>query len=170
MQWRDAIAVLVGAGFLWLVGKSLFMESKRRSEIPLRGKFAAASEWLEENGYHIIRVRQRGEWIGYYGERAYKKSLIADFIVRQGARYYAVKLVSSRDRGVTGVKLRDQWFPVYVAFGVEGILHVDVESEKVHVVDFDVKSPRYVVWRKAVNRGLWFLSGAIVTLAWLHGR
>lgn len=170
MGWQDFIAMLFGAIVVYWLVKSMFAQWFRQPTVPLRGKLSAARDWLEENGYHIIRVRERGEWIGYYGERAFKKTLIADFIVRQGAKHYAVKLVGSRDQGVNGVKLRDQWFPLFAAFRVDSILHIDVDKEKIQVIDFDLKQPSYVLWRTALNRGLWFAAGAIVALAWFHGR
>ncbi|MCL6594107.1 MAG: hypothetical protein K6T31_09040, partial [Alicyclobacillus sp.] len=102
--------------------------------------------------------------------RRFVRPLVADFIVRQGARYYAVRLARPRDPLVSGVKLRDEWYPLYVALGVHGILHVDVEEEQVQVVDFEVRQPSYLAWRRMVNRSLWFLGGALAALAWLHSR
>jgi hypothetical protein len=170
MQWRDLFTMLLCIGIVYWLGKSLFMGRKRGGETPLRGKLSTARDWLEENGYQIVRVRERGEWIGYYGDKSFKKSLIADFVVRKGPKYYAVKLLQSRDQGVNGVKMRDQWFPLYVAFGVHGILHIDVDEERVQVIDFEWKSPQYVRWKTVVNRSLWFLLGVLVAMAWLHGR
>jgi hypothetical protein len=170
MGLRDALVVLLCAGIvLWFV-RSIFSQWRNRSETPLRGKLSAAREWLEANGYRVLRVRERGEWIGYYGDKEFKRSLIADFIVRKGAKYYAVKLVQSRERGVNGAKLRDLWFPLYTAFQVQGILHVDVDQERVQVIDFEIKYPSYVLWRTVVNRSLWFLAGAVLALVWFHGR
>lgn len=170
MGWRDVFALLMCAGIVYWLVKSIFSQLRHRSETPLRGKLSAARDWLEANGYRIIRVRERGEWVGYYGDKAFKKSLIADFVVRKGAKSYAVKLVQSRDQGVNGVKLRDLWFPLYTAFHVQGILHLDVDQERVHVIDFEIKRPSYVLWRTVFNRMLWFLAGAVVALAWFHGQ
>lgn len=171
MQIREAFALMIGVGVLLLVVRSILQQWRSRAPgTPLRGKFKAAEEWLEGNGYHIIRVRDRGEWTGFYGDRQFRKQLIADFIVRQGAKTYAVKLVSARERSVNGSKLRDTWFPMSIVFGVKGILHVDVENERVHIVDFELKSPRRVIWAKVINRGLWLLSGMLIALTWMHGR
>ncbi|MDQ0188372.1 hypothetical protein JI721_15635 [Alicyclobacillus cycloheptanicus] len=171
MQLREAFALMIGLGVLLLVARSIINQWRGRGAgTPLRGKFKAAQEWLEANGYHILRVRDRGEWTGYYGTRAFHKHLIADFIVRQGGKTYVVKLASAREKGMNGAKLRDTWYPMYVVFGVKGILHVDVENEQVQVVDFEVKPPPHVVWSKVINRALWLLSGMLIALVWMHSR
>lgn len=171
MQLRDVFALMIGLGILLLVTRSIIGQWRgRHTGTPLRGKHKAAHEWLEANGYQILRVRERGEWTGYYGARQFQKHLIADFIVRQGGKTYVVKLANARENGVNGAKLRDTWFPMYVVFGVKGILHVDVENEQAQLVDFDVKSPAYVVWSKIINRSLWLLSGMLIALVWLHNR
>lgn len=171
MQLREAFALLIGLGVLLLVARSIVHQvGSSNAGTPLRGKFKAAEAWLEENGYHIIRVRDRGAWTGYYGERQFNRQLIADFIVRQGAKTYAVKLASAREPSVNGARLRDTWFPMYVVFGVKGILHIDVEHEQVRVVDFELKPPRRVVWAKVINRALWLLAGMLIALTWMHGR
>jgi hypothetical protein len=171
MGWQVAIAIVIGAAFVLLVVRSMFQQWRSPDEqTPLRGRLSAAREWLEANGYQVVQVRARSEWIGYYDAREFRKQLIADFIVRQGAKYYAVKVASGRETGINGAKLRDQWYPLYTAFQVHGILHIDLDREQAHMVDFDLKPPRYVIWRKAVNRGLWLLSGVVIAFAWLHMR
>ncbi|MCL6453210.1 MAG: hypothetical protein K6T78_06210 [Alicyclobacillus sp.] len=170
MQWQDAIAVLIGCALVFLVARSMFSQWGGGKETPIRGKLRAASEWLEENDYRILRVRQRAEWTGYYDARAFRKQLIADFIVRKGARTYAVKVMNAREQEVSGQRMRDQWQPLVEAFHVNGVLHIDLDREQVHEIDFSIQSPRYVVWQKLANRALWMLLGALAALLWLHGR
>jgi len=170
MQWRDGLAIVIGSIFVLWVSKSILLHVRQGAhETPLRGKLSAARDWLEENGYTIVRVRDRVEWVGYYDEKEYKKQFIADFIVRQGPKYYAVKVQNSRDKGVSGQKLRDNWYPLFVNFAVHGVLHLDVDAERAHVIDFDIHRPSYVRWRIFINRSLWFAAGMVVALAWLHG-
>lgn len=169
MEWKDFGAIFVGVVFLYIVIRSITQHYRSSEATPLRGKHRAAQEWLEENGYKVIRVRERGSWEGYYDRRAFEKQLIADFVVRQGGKYYAVKVMNSRDKQVSGQKLRDQWFPLFVAFGVDGVLHIDVDSEQVHTVDFSLRTPSYARWRRLTNRGLWLLSGIFIALAFFRG-
>lgn len=169
MQLHVLFALLIGVGVLLLVGHSIVSQWRTADKgVPLRGKYRAAMEWLEANGYRVIRTRERSTWVGYYGERQFQKQLIADFVVRQGAKTYAVKLASAREKGISGAKLRDSWFPLFVLYGVQGILHVDVEHEVVQIVDFDMKPPSRVVWARVINRSLWLLAGALLTLVVLH--
>ncbi len=168
MQWRDLFALAGCLAMVYWLGKSVFF-SKRPTEVPLRGKLSAARNWLDDNGYQIVRVRDRVEFAAFYGDKEYKKSFIADFVVRKGAKYYAVKLASARDTGVSGAKLREQWFPVYVVFGVQGILRIDVDEERVQVIDFSWKTPGHLRRRAMMQRLGWFLLGVLVAMAWLHG-
>lgn len=170
MGWQQGIALVIGGLFVLLILRSMLRQWRQGdSKVPLRGRLHAAREWMQENGYHVVRVRQRSEWVGYYDSREFRKQYIADFIARKGAKYYAVKVLSSREKGLNGLKMRDQWFPLYMGFRVDGILHLDVDNERVHEVDFELKSPAFVIWRKIINRSLWFLAGMIVALAWFHG-
>lgn len=170
MQIRDVFALVIAALLVWLVMKSMFKQWGKDKQTPLRGKFRTAMEWLEENGYQILRIRQRATWTGYYDNRQFERQLIADFIVRKGARTYVVKLANTRDKGMNGIKLRGEWQPLVAAFHVHGALQIDIDNELVHNIDFTTKSPGYVTWRKALNRLLWFLTGALTAIVWLHGR
>lgn len=170
MQWQDGVAILMGVALVFVVLRSMFSQWGGGKEVPIRGKLRAASEWLEENGYQIVKVRQRAEWTGYYDAREFRKQLIADFVVRKGARTYVVKVLNARDQSVNGQRFRDQWQPLIEAFQVHGVLHIDVDKEQVHEVDYSIRSPKYVAGRKVINRALWMVSGALVALVWLHGR
>ncbi len=170
MSWQDGIALLLAASLLWLVFRSLFWQQRGSQQVPLKGKFKAAREWLESNGYQVLRVRERAEWAGYYDGRKFQKTFIADFIVRQGTHSYVVKIVNEREKGINGVKLRDQWYPLVVAFGVNGILHIDVDAEQVHVIDFELKQPGYARRKRWVQHGVWMVVGILMGFVLSHGR
>jgi len=170
VQWQDGVAILIGAALVIMVLRSMFSQWGGGKEVPVRGKLRAASDWLEENGYQIIKIQQRADWTGYYDAREFHKQLIADFIVRKAARTYVVKVLNARDQGVNGQRLREQWQPLIQAFHVHAVLHLDVDKERVHEIDFSIQSPKYVVGRKILNRVLWMIGGALVALVWLHGR
>jgi hypothetical protein len=170
MYVRDVFALVIAALLVYIVMKSMFRQWGGEKQTPLRGKFRAAMDWLEENGYQVLRVRERAIWTGYYDSRQFERQLIADFIVRKGAKTYVVKLTSTRDKGVNGLKLRGDWQPLVTAFNVNGALQVDVENEQVHSIDFTLKSPSYVLWRRVLNRSLWFCAGVLAAVVWLHGR
>lgn len=170
MYVRDVFALVIAALLVYVVMKSMFRQWGGEKQTPLRGKFRTAMDWLEENGYQVLRVRQRVKWTGYYDSRQFEHQLIADFIVRKGAKTYVVKLANTRDKGVNGLMLRGDWHPLVTAFNVSGALQVDVENEQVHSIDFTLKSPSYVLWRRVLNRLLWFGTGVLAAVVWLHGR
>lgn len=170
MGWHDGIALIIGFGFVLIVIRSMFQHwHHTRSETPVKGKLNAAKEWLEENQYQVMRVRVRSEWIGFYDSREFRKQYIADFIVRKGGKYYAVKVLSTREGTLNGLKMRDLWYPLQQAFAVDGVLHLDLDHDKAHVVDFQLKSPSYVWIRKTIHRMLWLLAGMLLALMWFRG-
>ncbi len=170
MGWQDGVGLIIGLGFVLLVLRSMFQHWRNnRSDTPLKGKMSVAKAWLEENNYQIIRVRERSEWVGFYDAREFRKQYIADFIVRRGGKYYAVKVLNAREGSLNGLKMRDLWYPLQQGFAVDGILHLDLDHDKAHTVDFELKSPSYVWIRKMVHRLLWLLAGMLLALVLFHG-
>jgi len=169
MQWSDILMILACVVFIGVILRSMFSQWRGvDSGVALKGKYHAAREWLEGNGYRIIRIREQAEWVGYYNEKAYRKQLVADFIVRQGPKTYAVKILSARDEQVNAQRMRDFWYLFFTAFGVNGVLHIDVNEERASLIDFDVQSPRYLLWKRITNRSLWFLAGMVFTFILIH--
>lgn len=169
MQWSDFLVIIACVAFVGFILRSMFSQWRGiDSGVALKGKYQAAREWLEGNGYRVIRIREHAEWAGYYNEKEYRKQLVADFIVRHGPKMYAVKVSSARDEPITAQRMRDYWYLFYTVFGVHGVLHIDVAEERIAVIDFDVQFPRYVYWKKVINRTVWFLSGMIFTFILIH--
>ncbi|GGI95829.1 hypothetical protein GCM10010885_01880 [Alicyclobacillus cellulosilyticus] len=131
---------------------------------------ARARAWLEQRGYHIVREGARAEWIGYVDARAFRKVLVADFLVAKGPRRYVVKLSNPMQPGppMNGSRLREDVYPLAVAFAANGVLWMDPDRQTVHEMDFEVRSPASVVWRRFGHRAGWLLSGALLMFIWLH--
>lgn len=171
MHWSDVWFIAIGCFIVGMVLKSMFRHWQTPSELsPLEGWYKSTEKWLEGNGYQVLRRKQRAKWRGYLDTQEYEHALTADFIVRKDGKTYAVEVGAWNNELLSEDQLKSNWYPIYSAFGVEGILFVDVDHEAVHTVDFEVTSPSYVVWKRVFNRGLWLVSGVIVTFAWLHGR
>ncbi|MCL6517787.1 hypothetical protein [Alicyclobacillus sp.] len=168
MQGEDVWAILLGAAFLLLVARSLMSRSWQSTPVPLEGPHQAARRWLEDNGYIIVAVRPEAEWHAYHGAQHVQRTLFADFLVRQGARYFAVVLARNLTDGALESRLAADWYLITQAFGVEGLLHVDVENELVHEVDFELTHPPSYRWRQLLNRSLWFLGGVLFAFALFH--
>lgn len=141
---------------------------RKATSPPLSDHLKRAEDWLQANGYHVVRGRQEAEWIGYHDNDEFRKLLAVDFIARKGADYYAVKVTQMAEVEVSGLRLREEWFPVWNAFSVKGILHLDVMEGRAHTIDFDLKVPRYVGVRRLGHRTGWVLAGALAMFAWLH--
>lgn len=127
-----------------------------------------AQAWLATQGYVVVRGRQEAEWIGYHDKDEFRKLLSVDYIVRKGADYYAVKLTHTAGTEVSGLKLREEWYPLWNAFGVKGIIHLDVLENQSHTIDFEVKTPYYVRLRRLSLRSGLMATGALVMFAWMH--
>ncbi|MCF8563606.1 hypothetical protein LLE49_02490 [Alicyclobacillus tolerans] len=167
---RDGLALLVGAALVLVVLRSLFSHwTHPEAGVPLQGKLHAARAWLEGNGYQVVRVRPHAQWSAFYDTQEFQKALSPDFIVRKGAKSFAV-LVMQYDEKPVQDQIGENWYPLIHAFGVDGVLHIDVDRERVHSVDFEVKAPSYMMWKAVFNRVMWVLAGVLMALAWLHGR
>jgi len=165
--WAFLIGILVVGGTL----RSIFVHWRSTPQgVPLQGWYQAAENWLQGNGYQVLRRGQKANWSGYVDATEYKEALVADFIVRKAGSSYAVQVGKWDSESSSGTELRTKWFPVCSAFRVDGVIFIDVDGEAIHNVDFEVASPSYVVWKQIMNRMMWLMSGVLMTFAWLHGR
>lgn len=160
----SAFAGLIAMGGAWSIWQSLL---RKRVAPKLSGRYQAARQWLEGNGYEVLKEKCESEWTAYYDDRVYRVPLAADFIVRKGAHTYAVN-AGSGDSEMTVERLQSEGYPVCAAFGVDGLLVIDVEREAVHTADFELKHPSGFWVRRAMNRSLWLLSGVLIAFAWMH--
>lgn len=135
---------------------------------PLNHHAELAEAWLASQGYIVVRDRQEAEWIAYHDKDEFRKRLSVDYIVRQGASYYAVKLTQTSDIEVSGLRLREEWYPLWNAFGVKGIIQLDVYANQAHTIDFEIKQPRYVMLRRWSAKSSWLAAGAFMMFAWMH--
>ena len=169
MTFANWLGIMGAAALLVFVWIALFPPGEKKGEsAKLSDHMDRAKAWLADNGYHIVRGRQVAQWVGYYDKDEYRKLLSIDFIVRKGADYFAVKVTRDQDQEISGLKLREEWFPLCDAFGVKGILHLDVSSGEPHTIDFEVVPPRYVRIRQLGYKSGWMLTGAIAMFALLH--
>lgn len=171
MRWSEIFAILLCCIIVALVVKSIFRQWLVQPEgEPLAGWYHEAERWLQANGYEVVRRKQTASWFGYLDSHEYQEPLKADYIVHKDGKSYVVEVGAFDAELFSGKQIRSSWYPICSAFGVEGILFVDVNHETVHTVGFEVVSPSYVRWKRVLNRGLWLMSGVVMTFIWLHGR
>jgi hypothetical protein len=171
METQDVLAILVAVVFVYGVTRSVWRWWQSKEQLtPLHGRPAAARDWLEKNGYHIVRTAERAVWYGYVDTREYVREWTVDFIVRKNARDYAVKLFDARRDSLSEDRLRSEWFPLFEACGVQGLILIDPDGEVVRHMEFVVRPPARVFWKRIGQRALWLAAGVVMALAWFHAR
>ncbi|MCL6593229.1 MAG: hypothetical protein K6T31_04570, partial [Alicyclobacillus sp.] len=67
-MWQTVWAILFCIVFVYVIARSLWSQWRQQEPpVPLQGRYQAARTWLEAHGYQVVRVRERCDWIGYYG-------------------------------------------------------------------------------------------------------
>jgi len=149
MEWRSippevfatALALaLVVALFLWL--SVVVRKWQRRRAILARVARAGegelrAAEWLEALGYEISGAQVSIQYPVYVDDQLITVSLRADYLVeKDGARFVAEVKTGGLAPRIETASTRRQLLEYRVAFAVDGVLLVDAEAERVHVITF----------------------------------
>jgi hypothetical protein len=124
----------------------------------LHGHLQAARDWLSESGYDIVHTSGTAGFSAYWDKEVLQENLVADFIVRKFGKYYAV-IVRADESHSDKEQIFQSWFPIYSAFAVHGILEINIHTEHIREIDFDISPPRFVFLRRVLQRTIWFLSG-----------
>ncbi len=95
-----------------------------------------AEPMLRRAGYEVLQRQLRGGWIVYADGEPLQVGLRADLLVARGGRRYVAEVKTGRlaprlDHAAT----RRQLLEYRLAFGVDGVLLVDAEAERVIVVE-----------------------------------
>jgi hypothetical protein len=142
---RLALAVTVGVLLVLVVRQALLTWVRRRQ---LLGRFAKARKGessarvlLEEQGYEVVAAQAVQSYIVSVDGAEMQIPLRADYVVtRGGLRYVAeVKTGAYAPQIRTGTTRR-QLLEYRVAFDVDGVLLVDAEQHRVHIVRFPLSA------------------------------
>ncbi len=125
----------------------------------LNGHLHIARDWLEDNGYEIVRSSGIAGFSAYYDKEVIQEKLVADFIVRKFGKYYAVLVSEEKEQLLDKEQIFYTWYPIYSVFAVHGILEVNVHTEQIREIDFEISPPRFVSFRRVIQRAIWFASG-----------
>jgi hypothetical protein len=164
---RWAIVVTLGLALLLVLRQVAAAWLRRRQ---LQGRFlkarqgeSDARELLEAHGYAIVASQFCQSYTLAFDRTEMEIPLRADYLVqRNGLRFVAeVKTGAYAPQVRTGATRR-QLLEYRLAFDVEGVLLVDAEKQRVHVVRFPLSGPHA---RQSSSPFRWVLVGA--GLAWL---
>lgn len=163
----SALFFLGAAYAIWLVLKSIVIQLfQKTEESKPEGDITAGKAWLEANGYTVLKVDGEAKYVSYIGDDSsisYQER--AHFIARKDGYEYAVFVGK---QPMDEREIHQRFFPLFTILGVKEIIFLDLTSEKVRHVDFQIlQSPRRR-FRQWIRRGAWFASGVIFTYAWIH--
>ena len=128
--------VLVQTLRLWLLAGRPTRLARARSRRGLRGE-AAAEPLLERLGYQVEARQSTAVWSVVVDGEARSFSLRADFLVRKdGRRLVADAKTGERAPLVSSAATRRQLLEYRLAFDVDGVLLVDVETGEVQEIEF----------------------------------
>src|SRR5579875_909764 len=160
------LALLAACICVGIVIRSLCREWLYRDrEVGVDGLKSVARKWLEENGYDILRIEGKAEYVGWVDDSQWSYSMSADFIARKNGREYAVFVTLEK---VPETEVNEKYFPLTVILGVHGELFVDVLHERIQRAEFSIAKPRGQLMRQWLHNLAWLSGGALVVFAWLH--
>jgi hypothetical protein len=180
MPWADisraqllCVAALGVLGWLALL-RQLFRRWSVRHALRQRMARARQAErdaprWLAKHGYAVLDAQLTSEYEVSLDGEPIRISVRADYIVeREGLRYVAEVKSGAAAPRIETQATRRQLLEYRFAFEVDGVLLVDAETERVHIVRF----PRTESAKPASSQWFAWLWGAslIVLIAWLCAR
>ncbi len=84
------------------------------------------------------------------------------FIVRKFGKYYAVLVRGQEEEPkFYAEQIYRVWFPICSVFAVHGILEMNVQTEHIRMIDFEINPPKFVYLRRFMRRSMWFLGGVL---------
>ena len=147
---RESWIVLAAAGGglaavqtarLWWRAASLRWRLAEQSARATAGE-ALAEKLLVKAGYRIEARQATQRWAVHVDGVPAQVTLRADFVVRRRGRRFVAEVKTGQDApDVAAPATRRQLLEYRCAFGVDGVLLVDAEARKVHVVDFALPTP-----------------------------
>jgi hypothetical protein len=145
----------------WIPFPRLGKGSKNISEgthVEMKGE---VPELLRQNGYEVIRSKEKTELTITVDNEKYESRLYIDYVARADKNWYIV--IVARDRKplrISGPALRDALLSYYLLYKPHGILYVQQEKRRVKVIDFIV--PNFVLQKKGHIHAFYFISLGIV--------
>lgn len=126
---------------LWWRVASVRWRLRDQSERAAAGE-ARAEKLLRRAGYRVDARQATQRWAVHVDGEPHEVTLRADFVVtRRGRRYVAEVKTGDDAPEIAAPATRRQLLEYRCAFGVDGVLLVDAESNRIHTVDFALPTP-----------------------------
>ena len=161
-----AVAALVGAAVFHLVKH---MARSRRARRAARAHQAerTAAVVLERAGYTVLGRQVRRVWSVLADGQEISFDLIADYLVEAaGVAWVAEVKTGERALSLLHGPTRRQLLEYRHAFGVEGVLLVDAEAQRVRRIQFREPAPRAGAARALLWLGVGCLLGFALSRCW----
>ena len=162
------IGILIGAVLIYNIIKFGQSHLARRRVLRAGKAEAAARRFLEAQGYSILAVQERVPIVTKVNGKPHKSHIQADLIVQKGKQLFVVDVktgeVAQRPASPDN---RRQLLEYYLVYRTDGVLILDMDSEKLYTLEFDIKFPS----AKGFNPLPYlfcFLAGAIMTFILLY--
>jgi hypothetical protein len=163
------IAVLVGSGALHLM-KQLARSRRVRRAARAHQAERAAAVVLERAGYTVMGRQVRRVWSVLADGQEVSFDLIADYLVEAaGAAWVAEVKTGERALSLLHGPTRRQLLEYRHAFGVEGVLLVDAEAQRVRRIQFRAPARRARAPRALLWLGLGCVLGFVLSRYWPGG-
>lgn len=144
---------------------------RRRQRRAERAEIDAAGV-LRARGFTVLDDQVEFHWEIHLDGEPRDIELRADYLVSRGRKRYVAEVKSGQCApSISTAATRRQLLEYRVAYPVDGILLVDMEAVKIHVVDFgdrvEGREPGKRLWRGLMMGIVLGVVGCLTTLIWL---
>lgn len=162
------LGIIFGAGIACYLIKTLKSYKLKRQQKTSKRAEKAAQNFLEDQGYTILSVQQRVPIITKLDNRSYKNHVKADFIVKKDGYTYVVEVKTGEQvERPTAADIRRQLLEYYLIYRTHGVLLLDMDNNRIHTVEFQLKLPQSTV--KYITHVAAMAFGALVVLLLIKG-
>lgn len=164
------LGIIVGGFLLYNIFKILRKKRLRKRMNRARKAEGRALKFLNASGYEILDVQKRVPFVTFVDGKPYKNSIQADYVVtKDGLRYVVEVKTGEEATQVTNTQTRRQLLEYYLIYRPDGILLLDMESQVIREVNFQVDLP---LWSKGPSLMIYlviFALGGLMVFILLEG-
>ncbi|MCL0077712.1 hypothetical protein M1N61_01430 [Peptococcaceae bacterium] len=101
-----------------------------------------AKQFLEKEGYKVIKIQPRVPVITHVNGKNYKNHIKVDFIVKKNSKTYVVDVKTGKQvERLLDADIRRQLLEYYLVYRTDGALLLDMTNKKLYNLKFDIEMP-----------------------------